>query len=108
MTENVVFFFNLDLGMIYMILFQPISSDQLQYLPSTSTQPQPATFLGELGDSTPDLPEPPNPEDISPQLLEETVLIQDSEIIRLLESSEDKNLPLPGFSQTFQSPPPPP
>ncbi|KAJ8971336.1 hypothetical protein NQ314_000749 [Rhamnusium bicolor] len=27
---------------------------------------------------------------------------------RLLESSGDKNLPLPGFSQTFQSPPPAP
>lgn len=26
----------------------------------------------------------------------------------LLQSTEEKNIPLPGFSQTFQSPPPPP
>lgn len=36
-------------------------------------------------------------EELNPELLQ-----------RLLESSGDKNLPLPGFSQTFQSPPPPP
>ncbi|KAJ8946438.1 hypothetical protein NQ318_014425 [Aromia moschata] len=36
-------------------------------------------------------------EELNPELLQ-----------RLLESAGDKNLPLPGFSQTFQSPPPPP
>lgn len=36
-------------------------------------------------------------EELNPELLR-----------RLLESSGDKNLPLPGFSQTFQSPPPAP
>lgn len=85
-----------------------MTPEQLQYLPSTSAQPPQSAFLEELGEGTSEMSQPPNPEDISPQLLEETVLIQDSEIIRLLESSEDKNLPLPGFSQTFQSPPPPP
>lgn len=37
------------------------------------------------------------------------VVLNDPELLqRLLEPSEDKNLPLPGFSQTFQSPPGPP
>lgn len=93
--------------------------EHLQYLPSTSTQASStisSSFLEELAEGTSEsmLPEIisqenlPNPEDINPQLLDETVLIHDSEIIRLLQTSEDKNLPLPGFSQTFQSPPPPP
>ncbi|XP_074035826.1 uncharacterized protein isoform X2 [Leptinotarsa decemlineata] len=37
------------------------------------------------------------------------VVLNDPELLqRLLEAPGDKNLPLPGFSQTFQSPPPPP
>ncbi|KAK9886600.1 hypothetical protein WA026_017523 [Henosepilachna vigintioctopunctata] len=46
-------------------------------------------------------------------LLTETEVLSNPEIQRLLQPSEEANLPLPGFSQTFQSvpptqPPPPP
>ncbi|XP_044745487.1 uncharacterized protein LOC123307304 isoform X2 [Coccinella septempunctata] len=40
-------------------------------------------------------------------LLTETEVLSNPEIQRLLQPSEEANLPLPGFSQTFQSPPPP-
>ncbi|KAF5275046.1 hypothetical protein FQA39_LY06983 [Lamprigera yunnana] len=92
------------------------SSEQLQFLPSTSSQPelkdlgstiledivegasQPSELIGESIESSSVL---------NPQLMEEPVLT-DTEIMRLLQTTEDKNLPLPGFSQTFQSQPPPP
>lgn len=51
---------------------------------------------------------------LMPQALETSqepydVVFSDSALIQsLLQSTEEKNLPLPGFSQTFQSPPPPP
>lgn len=41
-------------------------------------------------------------------ILNETEVLNNPEIQRLLQPSEEVNLPLPGFSQTFQSPPPPP
>lgn len=41
-------------------------------------------------------------------LLTETEVLNNPEIQRLLQPSEETNLPLPGFSQTFQSPPPHP
>lgn len=42
----------------------------------------------------------------SSAVIQENVLIHDSEIMGMLQT--DENLPLPGFSQTFQSPPPQP
>lgn len=39
-------------------------------------------------------------------LEEDEVLLKNPELL-LLGTTGDKNLPLPGFSQTFQSPPPP-
>ncbi|KAF2903204.1 hypothetical protein ILUMI_02984 [Ignelater luminosus] len=98
----------------------PSTSDQLQFLPSTSTQPE----LKDLGSAVlEEIVESPTQgslaselivggsvepaSELTPQLLEEPVL-SDTEIMRLLQTTEDKNLPLPGFSQTFQSPPPQP
>ncbi|KAK5648234.1 hypothetical protein RI129_003126 [Pyrocoelia pectoralis] len=91
------------------------ATEQLQFLPGTSSQ----TELKDLGSAVLEEIETtvPSPELIeerlestgalNPQLLEEPVL-SDTEIMRLLQTTEDKNLPLPGFSQTFQSQPPPP
>ncbi|CAH1117138.1 unnamed protein product [Phaedon cochleariae] len=44
--------------------------------------------------------------DASQDVLDEVVLNDPELLQRLLEAPADKNLPLPGFSQTFQSPPP--
>lgn len=82
-------------------LIQETDTEQLQYLPSTSQQAVEVPFLEEV----PEEEVVTNPDDIPPQL---TALMQDSEIIRLLQPSGDKNLPLPAFDKTFQSPPPPP
>lgn len=38
----------------------------------------------------------------------EAVFSDPALIQSLLQPTEEKNIPLPGFSQTFQSPPPPP
>lgn len=84
--------------------FDQLNPETLQYLPSTSAETSEALAASFL-----DVPaESGSHSDITPQLLDESVLIQDPEFMRLLQQSEDKNLPLPGFSQTFQSPPPPP
>lgn len=90
--------------------FEQLDPEHLQFLPSTSAQSSEALGTPFLDVSAESLSSESLPvaEDISPQLLDENVLIQDPEFMRLLQSSEDKNLPLPGFSQTFQSPPPPP
>ncbi|KAK4884777.1 hypothetical protein RN001_001048 [Aquatica leii] len=92
------------------------TSEQLQFLPGTSAQPElkdlGSAVLEEIGESTSQsteliVGETIEPSVLNPQLLEEPVLT-DTEIMRLLQTTEDKNLPLPGFSQTFQSQPPPP
>lgn len=93
----------------------PSTSEQLQFLPSTSAQPElkdlGSTVLEEIEErSSPELIGAGSGEASTPlntELLEEPVL-SDTEIMRLLQTTEDKNLPLPGFSQTFQSPPPQP
>lgn len=92
------------------------TSQELQFLPSTSSQSElkdlGSEVLEEIGDSSTQSGLVGGRVETStglspPRLLEEPVL-SDTEIMRLLQTTEDKNLPLPGFSQTFQSPPPPP
>ncbi|XP_031327519.1 zinc finger protein PLAG1-like [Photinus pyralis] len=90
----------------------PSTSEQLQFLPGPSSQSElkdlGSGVLEEIETSPPsELIEERSAGPLNPQLLEEPVL-SDTEIMRLLQTTEDKNLPLPGFSQTFQSQPPPP
>lgn len=71
------------------------------FLPSTSSPEElkdlGSTILEEIGEALPDPDE---------EILSQSVL-NNPEIQRLLEPTEETNLPLPGFSQTFQPPPPP-
>lgn len=83
--------------------------ESLQFLPHTSTQGEwkdlGSEVLEEIGEAAEFISQSvPSTSSINSSLLEEQV-ISDPDILRLLEP---ENLPLPGFSQTFQSPPPPP
>ena len=86
---------------------EPDSEGNLTFLPSTSSQEElkdlGSTILEDIGESSMIEESLTDPDE---EILGQSVL-NNPELQRLLEPSEEKNLPLPGFSQTFQPPPPP-
>lgn len=86
---------------------EPDSEGNLSFLPSTESQDElkdlGSTILEDIGEPSM-IPE--SLTDPDEEILGQSVL-NNPELQRLLEPSEEKNLPLPGFSQTFQPPPPP-
>ncbi|XP_018334019.1 zinc finger protein 577-like [Agrilus planipennis] len=90
-----------------------IGPEPLEFLPGPSTQRVLKDLESEsLEEIEENPPVPPSLTETIEQslpvpLLEEPVF-SDQEILQLLQATDDKNLPLPGFSQTFQTPPPQP
>ncbi|EFA06038.1 zinc finger protein PLAG1 [Tribolium castaneum] len=87
---------------------EPDTEGNLTFLPSPESQEElkdlGSTILEEIGEPSMIGESLTDPDE---EILGQSVL-NNPELQRLLEPSEDKNLPLPGFSQTFQPPPPPP
>lgn len=88
----------------------PFLESGSEFLPSTSSQGEledlGSEILEDIGGDEEGLAESlPEPDDDDEEILSESVL-SNPDLQRLLEPSEEKNLPLPGFSQTFQPPPP--
>lgn len=96
---------------------RPLNEDEL-FLSSQSTPSELKQFctdmLKQIGDEPPSsssqvLLEPSEPE---PGESHEAIIVPEEEILdpemfSILEQADDNKLPLPGFSQTFQPPPPP-